>query len=113
MILATFLLYIYMYPYIYVQIENANDSTYKMELGQSSQIVLQKRIGSGGFGVVYKGTWRGQTVAIKQLHSNSSKEILKILRDEADFLERAKNRHIIQFYCIDEYEGSPVMITDF
>src|SRR5688572_32042438 len=38
---------------------------------------------------------------------------MKILKEEANVLERAKNRHIIQFYCIDEYEGSPVMITDF
>src|SRR5688572_22857861 len=38
---------------------------------------------------------------------------MKILKEEANVLERAKNRYIIQFYCIDEYEGSPVMITDF
>ena len=38
---------------------------------------------------------------------------MKILKEEADVLERAKNRHIIQFYCIDEYEVSPVMIIDF
>ena len=38
---------------------------------------------------------------------------MKILKEEADVLERAKNRHIIQFYCIDEYEGLPVLITDF
>src|SRR5688572_18668778 len=38
---------------------------------------------------------------------------MKILKEEANVLERAKNRHIIQFYCIDEYKGTSVMITDF
>ena len=55
-------------------------------------------------------------MAIKRLfatHDNEKKDLIKILKEEADVLERAKNRHIIQFYCIDEYEGSPVMITDF
>src|SRR6185369_5657028 len=63
-----------------------------------------------------KGTWKGQPVAIKRLltvHQREKEDLMKILKEEANVLERAKNRHIIQFYCIDEYEGSPVMITDF
>ena len=32
-----------------------------------SELSMDKEIGRGNFGVVYKGTWRGGLVAIKQL----------------------------------------------
>ena len=32
-----------------------------------SDIVLGKKIGQGGFGIVYHGTWKGRTVAVKKL----------------------------------------------
>jgi len=34
------------------------------------QLVLEKEVGRGGFGSVFKGTWQGRPVAIKQLHAD-------------------------------------------
>jgi len=33
-----------------------------------SELTIEKQIGVGGFAVVYKGTYHGETIAIKQLH---------------------------------------------
>jgi serine/threonine protein kinase len=37
-----------------------------------AELTLEKEIGSGSFGVVFKGRWRQWAVAVKQLKSNVS-----------------------------------------
>lgn len=41
------------------------DSWWRIEY---SQLEFDTKIGAGGYGVVYKGSWKGNTVAIKMLH---------------------------------------------
>ncbi len=48
-------------------------------------IALDKQIGKGGFGDVYKGTWNGQEVAIKQLHMDKMSD-----ESEQEFTQETK-----------------------
>lgn len=36
----------------------------------TEQLVAEKEVGRGGFGAVFKGSWQGRPVAIKQLHAD-------------------------------------------
>lgn len=75
---------------------------------------LDTKIGKGGFGVVYKGIWKGNIVAIKQIH-----EILMQFDEnwKTKFLKEAKiystlnHPNIVQLYgvTIDPYS----IITEF
>lgn len=41
---------------------------------KKSDVVLETIIGSGGFGTVFKGTWQGNTVAVKRVLFSSKKK---------------------------------------
>ncbi|KDD74299.1 protein tyrosine kinase, partial [Helicosporidium sp. ATCC 50920] len=69
-------------------------------LDSSKQVVLHEQLGSGAFGTVYRGEWRGRAVAVKVLQtagaSSHSKE-LDSFRREVEVLSRLKHPHIISF----------------
>lgn len=41
-------------------------------------IVLEKRIGEGGFGCVYKGKWKGIDLAIKRSANPNGKKAIRL-----------------------------------
>lgn len=46
-----------------------------------ADLTLERVIGSGGFGAVYRGTWKKTTAAIKVFYARSSeREALKVRR---------------------------------
>src|SRR5688572_12054996 len=79
-------------------------------------IDLKKRLGEGGFGEVFLGTWKGQKVAIKRfkvIHNVDEKKIKKMIQQEVDLVKLLKSRYIIQTYDVVEYEGTMVIISDY
>ena len=46
-----------------------------------SEIVLKEVIGVGGFGRVYRGTWRGEEVAVKAARGDPEEDINEIITD--------------------------------
>lgn len=76
------------------------------------QIDRNKRLGEGGFGVVYKGTWQMVTVAVKQLHATKlSAEALASFQEEAERHGLLRHPNVVMLYgiCIDPERYSMVM----
>lgn len=75
----------------------------------------EKRIGTGGFAVVYKGKLQNRTVAVKRMTNECMDE--KLFHREVQCLMMAKHKNIVRFfgYCADrqgimaKYEGKLVM----
>jgi len=77
------------------------------------ELVKENEIGKGCFGVVWKGKWRGITVAIKQLVSVNA-DILEDFKHEVGILGRLRHPNVILFMgaCKSE-SGKHYMVTEF
>uniref|UniRef100_A0A4W4H4B1 non-specific serine/threonine protein kinase n=1 Tax=Electrophorus electricus TaxID=8005 RepID=A0A4W4H4B1_ELEEL len=72
------------------------DSSYYWEV-HSREVTMQKRIGSGSFGTVYKGKWHGD-VAIKILKvTEPTPEQLQAFRNEMQVLRKTRHVNILLF----------------
>eukprot|EP00002_Diphylleia_rotans_P028078 TRINITY_DN5659_c0_g2_i1.p1 TRINITY_DN5659_c0_g2~~TRINITY_DN5659_c0_g2_i1.p1 ORF type:complete len:812 (+),score=154.22 TRINITY_DN5659_c0_g2_i1:71-2506(+) len=62
-----------------------------------SQLTFLEKVGEGGFGIVYKGIYGGETVAIKKVHGGtlSPKAMDELLR-EAELHLRTRSKYIVQ-----------------
>jgi len=73
---------------------------------------LQRPIGKGGFGIVYKGKWEGASVAIKRLHlSEMTAETVKEFKREATIMASVNHPNTLRLYgvCLDS--GSYSLVT--
>ncbi|KXZ44336.1 hypothetical protein GPECTOR_69g429 [Gonium pectorale] len=67
-------------------------------------VVLERRIGSGAYGTVYRGRWSGRPVACKVvplLEGDSGAvcpKAVESIRQEVQVLSRLSHPHIVQFY---------------
>ena len=68
--------------------------------------VLFQGIGQGTFGIVYKGKWRGQDVAVKQILSNKEKDSFHI---EIITLTSVQHPNIIKLFGANDLD--PIMIV--
>jgi len=62
-------------------------------------LVIGQRLGRGGFGAVYFGTYQSRTVAVKRV-TELSETRLEELRQEAKLMQRLKSQFIIEFIGI-------------
>ncbi|ELP89851.1 protein serine/threonine kinase, putative [Entamoeba invadens IP1] len=79
-------------------------------------IVEEKKLGEGSFGIVYKGNYRGNVVAIKKmkqiensLDDNSIDEFTK----EVGMLDKFRSEYIIHFYGAVFIPSKVCMVTEF
>jgi Ran GTPase-activating protein (RanGAP) involved in mRNA processing and transport/predicted Ser/Thr protein kinase len=66
---------------------------------------FSEKLGQGGFGIVFKGTWQHSEVAIKQLHMDkSSTDTLEEFQRETQVMVQLNHPHVIRLYgvCIDQ-----------
>ncbi|KAE8747684.1 mitogen-activated protein kinase kinase kinase 7 [Frankliniella occidentalis] len=67
--------------------------------------------GKGSFGVVYKGIWRGNTVAVKRIETESERKAFMV---EVHQLSRVSHKNIVKLYgaYIDEQQN-PGLVMEF
>jgi len=84
---------------------------WEISLGDVS---IKEKIGKGGFGMVHRGEWNGQQVAIKKLRKESTSDF-KVIRSflkEISLLSDANHPNILKF--IGASVGSTVcLITEY
>jgi serine/threonine protein kinase len=62
-------------------------------------LTFGQALGEGGYGIVYKGVYNHEAVAIKQLKTASvSEEALMEFESEVQVMARLRSRYIVQFY---------------
>jgi len=82
------------------------------ELDQT-EIIFQKKIGSGSFGEVWKGEWAGISVAIKKiLVGQIGPKEIAAFRDEINIMTKLRHPNIVQFLgaCL---EPDLLLVTEF
>ena len=70
-------------------------------------------IGHGSFGVVYRATWRGTTVAVKVL-TDAGMLHLDAMRAELAAMARVtQHRHVVSLVGVGVYGGAAAIVTNF
>jgi hypothetical protein len=70
---------------------------------QNKQIRLMNKINSGGFGVVWKARYKGQTVAIKLIRMDKERnlKIVKMVVDESKIMKLMVHERIVRFIMFE------------
>jgi serine/threonine-protein kinase len=74
---------------------------------------FEKRIGSGGMGVVYRGAdlALGRPVAVKTLRRVSPEDAMR-LRREARTAAAVSHRHLAPVYGMETWQGTPMLVLE-
>ncbi|ELP92483.1 protein serine/threonine kinase, putative [Entamoeba invadens IP1] len=78
------------------------------------EIKEKKKIGEGGFGVVYRGDFRGNDVAIKKMKDvfNSEESIIEFEK-EVKMLDKFRSDFIVHFYGAVMIPNKKCLVTEF
>lgn len=81
------------------------------------QLVFNEKIASGAFGLLYRGSYCGQEVAIKVLKSNAAEgsgaETLREFAQELNILRRVHHKNIIQLIGALTKQKTMCLVTEF
>ena len=87
-------------------------ATNKNLIIDGDMLEMGEPVGQGAFGVVYKGQWRMQTVAVKRMFQNMlTRKQLRSFCDEAEMLLRLRHANIVMFHGI--MLTPPSIVTEF
>jgi Protein tyrosine and serine/threonine kinase len=88
------------------------DSRYEI---MPHEVRFGQQIGSGGFGVVFKGQFRGQTVAIKKIHANALNNPASIAEFQSEVAVMCTLRHenILQLLGACVKSPNLMIVTEF
>ncbi|GAM24346.1 hypothetical protein SAMD00019534_075210 [Acytostelium subglobosum LB1] len=82
---------------------------------QYSELQTQSKLGEGTFGLVYKGTWRGSTVAIKQIkvHDDVTNQALDEFRKELTILSKLRHPNIVLLMAACTQPPNLCFVTEY
>ncbi|ELP92380.1 serine/threonine protein kinase, putative [Entamoeba invadens IP1] len=77
-------------------------------------LIEEKQLGEGSFGVVYKGKFGGNTVAIKKMkNATNSKDQMAEFEKEVSMLDKFRCDYIVHFYGAVFFPNKICMVTEF
>ena len=76
-------------------------------------IISEKVLGTGGWGNVYQGSFRGCDVAVKQIHDLIlSAHNRRLFEREMSIASRCRHPNLLQFIGATNDDGSPLFVTE-
>ncbi|ELP86105.1 protein serine/threonine kinase, putative [Entamoeba invadens IP1] len=72
----------------------------------------ENKLGEGGFGIVYKGTFRTNVVAIKEM-KQMSKDSMEEFEKEVAMLDKFRSEYVVHFYGAVFIPSKVCMVTEF
>ena len=90
----------------------ASENSWKIS---HSELTLSKiELGRGAWGVIWIGQFRGQRVAIKQLHKEITRHYRELIDREIQTMARLRHPNLLQFIgaVFDDPSGDPMIITE-
>lgn len=79
-----------------------------------SSLQMGQLIGNGGYGDVYKATWQGIDVAVKQLYLKTlSGDLAADFQREATLMAQCQFPHIVRLYGVCEEPGHTAMVMEY
>ncbi|KAL6642067.1 hypothetical protein ACP70R_020248 [Stipagrostis hirtigluma subsp. patula] len=95
--------------------EVATESAHRFALSEIEDATdkFERRIGSGGFGIVYYGKLAdGREIAVKLLTNDSYQGIREFL-NEVTLLSRIHHRHLVTFLGYSQQDGKNILVYEF
>jgi len=77
------------------------------------ELVLGERIGSGGFGVVYRGTYHGKAVAVKKINAaDIPADALAEFNHEVEIMSQMNNPNIVNLIAASQEPSNMAIVSE-
>jgi len=70
-----------------ISFRNSTDMGWEIKF---NEITVMEELGAGAYGVVFLGSWRETLVAVKQLHTKMTDEVLDAFRNEVQLMKKMR-----------------------
>eukprot|EP01133_Synstelium_polycarpum_P012480 gene12480-14648_t len=98
------------HTFLYMHLE----SVLSTQLDFDELVFFEPPIGEGSFGIVYRGQWRGQDVAIKKLKiTHLSSELVADVYREMDLMNKLRHPNIVSFVGAVKTSDKLCLVSEF
>ncbi|ELP91623.1 protein serine/threonine kinase, putative [Entamoeba invadens IP1] len=94
-----------------IKVETSTANSTKLDY---HELIDEKKLGEGSFGIVYKGKYHEKTVAIKKMkNAQATKSAIDEFTKEVAMLDKFRSDYIIHFYGACYIPSHVCMVTEF